>query len=1201
MNFYPAFKGRPHHWQWSVFVIGKQTVRQLLIMKSIILLTLIFAYQVSAKVTAQSVTLSLRNASFSIAMQEISKQTSYDFWYNDQILKNAQPVTLTLKNETLEATLKQLFANQPFTYSTNDKIIIIEEKPVSKGITTTIIQQEQQLSIRGRVTDSLGNPIPNVSVQIVGSRISTVTDKDGYYELSQTAEGASLSFTIMGYSSITKVIDGTRINAVLSQANMAIDEIAVLNTGYQNIPKERATGSFVVVDSALFHRRVSTNILDRLDGVTSGLLFNGLALNTPLNTPSSGRNLGINIRGENTIQAATDPLIVLDNFPYEGNLSSINPNDIESVHVLKDAAAASIWGARAGNGVIVITTKKAKFNSRITTEFTANTSIISKPDLFSNKRYISSSEYISVERVLFNNNFFDQDLTNTTTYPAVSPVVELLNDHRNGSISDSELEHRLVQYGQQDIRRDYSDHIYRSELNQQYHLSFKGGNERNSFVLATGLDHNKGNFIGNEEQRHTLNFAHNLQLFDRLTLSSNLLYSSSRYANEFNENLYGQLISLSGNYMGLFPYAQLADNDGNPAAISRGTTDLYKEARESNGFKDWYYRPYQEFLIADQHRKISDVTMRFNLTYKISEPLSMNILYQNQKQTISGRNYQSPESYGVRNMINTFAQYNATTDAINFIFPEGAILDVNMYDWKANNLRGQLNYDKTFQQHSLNAILGMEFREVDVEGWSRRSYGYDNQFGTSITNLNYNTAYPTNPAGMGYISSPSGDVYGNLQRFISHYTNIAYSYDGRYTLNASARRDGSNFFGANVNNRFTPLWSAGIGWNISNEDFYRSDLFPFLKFRLTYGYNGNIGHTAAQLTGRYLAPVAESPYQYIAISTAPNPELRWERIRNINAGVDFSVKDNRVSGTFEWFRKEGIDLLQPTPLPTQTGFQSYIGNFAHIRTNGFDLTLNSINTTGKVRWSSTFLYSFLKDKLVHYDFEPTALSIRMPHSLIVGRSPYGLFSYEWHGLDPENGDPIGIWESEPSKNYSAIINNYDPDSLIYHGSSRPTSFGSLRNDISYKNFTLSANVTFKLGYYFRKPTTSLSYTSILRGAFYDDFSDRWQQSGDEAFTNVPSLTYPGDTQRDLFYEYSSVLVEDASHIRLQDIRFGYTVPAELSRKVRMERVHFYSYLSNLGIIWRKNNSSIDPDHYSFATGTVFPAPFSIAFGLHLTF
>src|SRR5690606_14880483 len=290
----------------------------------------------------------------------------------------------------------------------------------------------------------------------------------------------------------TAVIDTT----TSIRDTLALEEVQV-STGYQRIPKERATGSFVHIDKKLLNRKVGTNVLDRLDGITSGLIFNSSSTSDEL----------ISIRGRSTLlgREAAMPLIVVDNFPYEGNIENINPNNIESITVLKDAAAASIWGARSGNGVIVITTKQGRRNSPLSIEFNANTTIGQKPDLLSLRTALTASDYIDVETELFRKGYYDSDLSNTNSWPAITPVVELLDRHRKGEVDSSALSAYLTGLRQLDVRNDYLAHVYRKSIKQQYALGIRGGTPRNAYSFSLGYDNNDDFIFRNGYKRITLN------------------------------------------------------------------------------------------------------------------------------------------------------------------------------------------------------------------------------------------------------------------------------------------------------------------------------------------------------------------------------------------------------------------------------------------------------------------------------------------------------------------------------------------------------------------------------------------------------------------------------------------------------------------------------------------------------------------------
>lgn len=450
-----------------------QTIR---IMKLTLSILFLFCVAAFGKTYSQQVTISAKNESLVNVIKQMRQQSDYAFVFRADQLKKSVPVNVLLRSVSMEEALREIFKNQPLEYEISEKTIYIKEKPVAKSTTTTQLsqqEQEKQDPIRGRVTDEQGEPLAGATIRIKDTNVVFITDHEGNFGIPYTYRDATLQVEYIGYKRIEITVQQAS-NIILLADQSEIDNInVVVNTGYQSLPRERSTGSFAVVDSALFHRRTSTNILDRLDGVTSGLIFNGLATNVIRTNPIGG-SLGITIRGESTIQSSADPLIVLDNFPYEGNISNLNPNDIESVTILKDASAASIWGARAANGVIVITTKQGNLNEPLKIDFNSNVNIVAKPNIFGNRAYMSSPDFIDIERYLFNEGFFDADINNTATMTALSPVVEALANHRAGNLPDSDLQTLLTYLGTQDVRTDYDRFVHRQDVKQQYHLTLSG-------------------------------------------------------------------------------------------------------------------------------------------------------------------------------------------------------------------------------------------------------------------------------------------------------------------------------------------------------------------------------------------------------------------------------------------------------------------------------------------------------------------------------------------------------------------------------------------------------------------------------------------------------------------------------------------------------------------------------------------------------
>lgn len=1192
MNFYTCFPNALLHY-------GRLLPKTIRVMKLVSLLMIIACLKVSASAYAQRITINVKQQPLASVFTTIEEQTGYQFWYKSKDLQNAGKVTINLDNTELTRVLDKVFEGQPFTYELANKTIVV--KPKEKTIIDKIGAYLRKQLITGIVTDEKDLPLAGATVKVKGTNKTTQTDTDGKFKLSDVDDGAILVISYLGYETTeahAKADGSLKIHLSLTSADLK--EFSVVSTGYQNIPKERATGSFVQIDNQLLNRRVSTNILDRLDGITSGLIFNKVS--GPLGIAPGNEKLGISVRGRVTIdnKVSADPLIVLDNFPYEGDINNINPNDIESVTVLKDAAAASIWGARSGNGVIVITTKKGRFNQPLKIDFNSNLTIGAKPDLKYSRNFINASDYIDVETYLFNQQYYDSDLTNTTNYPVISPAVELLAKIKTDP-SNTALAEQLSALRSIDIRDQTDEYLYQSSRNQQYALGLRGGADKILYSFSLGYDQNRSNVIGDDYKRLTLNATNTYKPLKNLELTSSIIYTGSDattgYA--YNSNL---------------PYIQVADSNGTPLSVPFGYRGSYLESAQTQGFLDWKYRPLEESQLKDRNNRINNIVVRGTAKYIFTDYLSGSVQYQYENEHLKIRDYKSHQTYEARSTINKYAQ-RATNGTFTYPFPIGGILELTDQTLSSHNLRAQLTYNHEFNKvHNISAIGGAELREVVTEGYLRKSLGYNEDLGTSVSNLNYNVAYPINPSGLGTqtISAPIGNVTGNTNRFVSYYANASYSYLDRYIFTASARKDGANIFGVRTNDKITPLWSIGLGYEISKESFYRFEFIPYLKIRGTYGYNGNVYTGSAYLTATY-STSSLTGAQTATITSPPNPELRWEKIRNKNLGIDFASKQNRVSGTIEIYEKLGTDLIAEALLAPSTGFTSFKGNAASVKTNGLDVTLNTINLNGKLKWLTTVLYNFNKDRVVSYDSKYTtsylvsnASNVTDPARsglyIMEGNSLFGVYSYKSAGLDPANGDPQGYLNGVVSKDYTAIIANTTNDDIIYHGTSRPKHFGSIRNSLSYQGFTFSANIVYKFDYFLRKKSINLNYTQVLN-APNSDYTRRWQNSGDENRTSVPSMTYTVNTNRNIFYQNSEALVIKGDHIRLQDIGLSYDFDRELLMKLPLSSIQLYSYLNNIGILWRRNRNEIDPDisDYNFAGYNVYPNVTKFSVGIRANF
>ncbi|MCZ4224834.1 SusC/RagA family TonB-linked outer membrane protein [Pedobacter rhodius] len=1035
-----------------------------------------------------------------------------------------------------------------------------------------VAAQQTIREIRGKVISADSRiALHGATIRVKGASQFVLTDSSGNFQLKISTASLILQVSYIGYrpTEVNVPAPNKPLIIVLESATSQLAEV-VVSTGYQTIPAERATGSFVQVDNKLLNRRVSTNLLERLEDVTPGLLFN--------KGKSAGANL-ISIRGQNTIYGNASPLIVLDNFPYDGDISNINPNDVESISVLKDAAAASIWGSRAGNGVIVITTKKGSYNQQLKVSFNANTTVGAKPDLFYQPR-MSSADFISVEKQLFEKGFYVNAETGYNN-PAITPVVELLIAQRDGKIGASQANAQIAALAGNDVRNDFSGYLYQKSVNQQYALNLSGGNEYQRFNISGGYDQNRDNLVSNGFGRYTLNAGQSLSLLNKkLEVNTGFYYTQSiTTANNPGTSLIGLN---TGSGISLYPYANLADAAGNPLAMTHDYRQSFIQNAKQQGLLDWTYKPLEEISLADKTRKSLDYRLNIAVNYKIMPYLSASVLYQ-YGQTISNqRNLQSQQTYYTRNLINNFTTVDANGQ-LTYGIPRGAILDLDNATATSQSLRGQLNFNRQWRdKHSLTAIAGYEIRDFHTMANSNRSYGYDDSHATALP-VNYISLFPQY-AIPGYSTTiPSKNSQVDLtDRNISYYSNAAYTYLDKYTISASARLDRSNLFGVKSNQQGVPLYSAGVAWNINKEDFYKIDWLPYMKLRFTYGYNGNVNKSlSAYTTALYLNGNSINTV-YAQIVNPPNPELRWERVRIINIGLDFASKNNRISGTVEPYFKRGFDLIGDIPYAPSTGITTFRGNTANTRGKGIDLTLNTQNLAGELKWQTSFFFSHVKDKVIDYTLkQPANFYVSSADNEVYpleGRPFYALYSYEWAGLDPQTGEPRGYLDGRVSKDYAQILASATADNIVYNGPARPTTYGAVRNTFTYKQFAISANISYRFGYYFRQP--GIFYSNVLSGRGYYEgrYGERWQKPGDELTTTVPSQPDAINNARDDFYNYSLATVQKAANIRIQDINLSYEFSRNLFPRLPFSRMQVYVYANNIGIIWKATKTHFDPDY-----------------------
>lgn len=1162
----------------------------LLVMKITTLLLFVGLMQVSAAVLAQKLTLEKKDVTLRELFLEINKQTKYNVIWSSEEVDGDQKINAQFKSTPLLEVLDKALSNTELSYTITDETVLIKQKTPSvlDKIKTAL---NLPITVSGKVTDTLGTPLIGATVANKTVNKSVITNDNGEFNIS-AQQGDEINITYVGYKPVSFTIanNPTYLTITLHQGTNGLKEVLV-NTGYQTLSKERSTGSFSNISGQLLEREVSTDVLSRLDGIASGVLFDKRIHGT-------GTLDKISVRGLSTIEGNLNPLVVLDNFPYEGDLNNLNPNDIENITILKDAAAASIWGARASNGVIVITTKKGKYNQPLQITLNANVTVAEKPNLFYFPQ-MSSSDFIDVEEMLFSKGFYNSVLNNQSTRPPVTPVVAILAQQRAGLISADQAQSQINAMRGLDVRNDFEKYIYRKPVSQQYALNISGGTRDVNYTISGGYDHNLNNMIGNEYDRMTLRSMTTIRPVKNLEIQAGGLFTSSHTSTNNSLMPYGYNQIIPGGKAALYPYAQLADASGNPLPIAKDYRPSYTDTAGQGRLLDWKYRPLQEAQLADHNIRSRDILLNLNTRYNITAELNAEFKYQYENSWTGNQEYDSPDSYYTRNLINRYTQLNG--DQTTYIIPVGGILDLGNSELSSNDARAQLNYNKNWGQKSeLAAIAGMEIRETHANSSSSRTYGYNNDLLT-FSNVDFVNSYPL----YGNLSFPqpipnNAGFSDILNRYLSYYVNASYSYDKRYTVSASARKDESNLFGVNINQKGVPLWSSGLSWDVNNEAFYKIDWLPYLRLRVTYGYSGNVDNSlSAYPTIAYQSPNGYTNLPYATAVNPPNPDLRWEKTGILNLGVDFGLKNSRISGSLEYYSKKSTDLISPTPADYTTGFSYLNLNSADMKGKGIEIQLNARIIDGRFKWLTNLIYNYSQSEVTKYDETYPTGNTYVGNGLntlpLPGKPLNAVFSYKWAGLDPTDGDPQGYVNGQVSKDYNTIINNSTVADLKYDGPGLPEDYGAFRNTFQWKNFSLSANITYRFNYYFRR--TSISYSNLFsRWLGNSDYDKRWQKPGDEKTTNVPSLDYPANSSRDNFYQLSEATVLKGDNIRLQDINFSYEITKDQWQGLPVTRLQVYLYANNLGILWRANKYHLDPDY-----GSYFPAPRTFSLGFKTSF
>lgn len=1191
MQLYAFNQGMSHLWLPHKLI---------LIMKLVIIMMITTLTQVYASGFAQKVSLNEKNIPLKSVIEKIRLQTGYDFVFDSRIVNTDARLNLNLQDVRLEDALNQVFGNQNLDFTIRDKVIVLERK--APGFLDRIVSKFNAMDIRGTVYDENGRPLPGASVKIKGSNKSVKTNDAGEFTLTGINYGESIVVSYIGYetyemeiTSKTFMINGGVLVALrLSSGNL--NEVTVVNTGYQKLNRLNTTGSAVTIGSKELEKRNAVNILQNLEGVVPGLV--------------QYRN-NATIRGVSTIRASQQILVVVDGFPIEGSIAGINPYDVESVSVLKDAAAAAIYGARASNGVIVVTTKKAKVAAKTVIEASMNVTVTDKPD-YSYYNFMTPAEQVDWESKYYKWYFDGAGGTvanPVTTFEsqidqggAATPVQYAYYQLKKSpaTFSQSQLDALLSEYRNNNFPQQFKDHALLNQITQQYNLALRTNNGKSQSSLVLNYRTDNGGIIN----------AFNRQV--------NLFYKGTYAAAGWLDINYG-VNSVIGkgrshnsayatNPFNMPTYARLLNPDGSKASYTIYRFNQYNTLTETTPALSSLKFNHLDELARDYANTTSLNTRYYvDLNLKATEGLTINPMFQYEDNRSDRSAYSEAESFTMRYLQDVYTSRTGTPG--NYVYtnllPKGGKLNSAQSKSPSYTARVQANYNREFGKHGFIGIGGYELRETRSYGTRGILLGYDDQLQIQSTNnVNFATLRTTNgaPWNPAYPASsfdfPSiSDIGLNIDtkhRYASGYANLTYTYDHKYNLFGSARKDYADLFGGDEKYRGKPLWSVGASWIASNESFMKDLKFvDFVKVRGSYGLTGNIDPSNSAILTGSTGTNAETRLPNASVANPPNPQLRWEKTAVTNIGVDFSLFANRLRGTLDVYKRVGTDLFASKRLDPSEGFTDMVINNASMLNRGIEVTLGYDwikPTQNGLNWSTNLNVYFNKNKITYVDEVTTdPFALAAAGGFKVGDPVRSLYSFRFAGLTP-----TGIGQFYTPEGLPSTARLTDVKALIFSGGAEPKLNVTLNNDVSYKGFTLSVYAVYYGGHYFRSQSPSAIQQPDSQ-ALPNYLLNSWTPANTN--TDVPGsgqyyVTSPNGAQ----YGFADIYVRRADFIKVRNIVLAYNLPSAIATKVKASSLGLRFQVNNPKPLWtRQKDVHMDPE----TSGA--PQPTSFVFGLNANF
>ncbi|GAA5224795.1 SusC/RagA family TonB-linked outer membrane protein [Membranihabitans marinus] len=1181
----------------------------------LILFCTFFGLQAKTGFSQDKISLDLKNVSIENLLDEIESNTEYRFVYKIKDVDLSRTISLNIENAEIASVLNTIFEPTDTEYRIIDRQIFLFDK-VDREFESMLKEKEEAWiqalaanvldSIVGQVKDEAGEPLIGVNVVVKGKYKGTATGSNGEFTLYDIADEDVLLFTYIGYSFQELPVDGKAyINVVMQEDTETLEEVVV--TGYYSLPKERATGSFSHTTEKELETTTSLSVKDQLEGLVPGLMFEPNFNQDQ--SPSTERSRSILIRGQSTL-GDNSPLIVVDGFPIISSegvdpWSTINPDDVKSVTVLKDAAAASIWGAQAANGVIVVKTKDGSGVKGSSFNVSVDYITRPQPNLY-DIPFATGQESIEIYKSLFlENTYFDALLSSFNRPRYEFPeVIDVLLQMKAEEITEQEGNAQLNALSSIDVRDEFTDLFYRNmETSKKVNLSYNISSANNTMRASVMALQSDKAAIGDVDQQVLGSISNNFTPVDWFSLSFGINFSLMK--KEENGVAIGEINNIP-------QMSRILDDNGDYLTmIKQNYDDSYYDVptqkrrdlvEQYNLPYDWDWNLKREIDNQDNTENINNLRLNTKVAFKPFKGLEVSGSYQFQNNHSLVSNYMNEETWYVRNSVNE----NARPDG-SFPVPAGGMLYERKSDFISHDARFQATYDLIFGDHEIRALGGMEIKKDEYESMPYGYYGYDPQALTQITGLNFQD--DINPKLTGdnewrgsihpipTVPKTSVRITGRDDRFVSYYGNGIYTYLGKYDITGSIRLDQTNLYGRSASYRELPQWSVGAGWTISDEAFFNLPVVDYLRARISYGWNGHVDKNASPyINGTpWVDPVNQ--LQYAAVLSTPNPGLTWEKTSNYNLGFDMALLRNRLELGIEFYNKKSKDVLTNIKVNPTYGFyyDAATLNTGNITNKGVEWDLSALVIDRKVKWQTRLNYSYNKNVVDNVKTSSsnmatyTALAYFNP---VAGQPRDYIAVAEWAGFSDE-GLPQVIYQGEVTSVTDINYSSSDIDDLFkFVGQRSPKHFGSWSNTVSFARFELTARVLYSFGHKFFKdtPPRSLLYNYQSFRNFFtfntDLLVDRWQSPADNETASMYSLdtrvsNYLTTLTNDYLSEYNTNSILDAGNVRLQNVTLGYNLPRNFIKGVKNVKIQVQA--RDLGPIFLANKEGVDPQFPKYSS------------------